>query len=216
MSYGGVQLRRMEQISRRKPEQRAGSTEDRIEETYDFEFTPTPPWRVFGRCPQLLGQVDSQSRFRVQRRRGKDERQSYSGGRPSPIDFELRIIRATGGWNTRNSWMVGNPYLGITSGLPVIREQSQILLRCPHQTCQRAVRLTTGAPNDRPRRDDLAGSRVLAAFMRYSLSKSDYLLPGNSLGPTSRTWSVAGLLFCLRAQFGRTNPNLSTYTLGSN
>src|SRR5260370_843197 len=39
----------------------------------------------------------------------------------------------------------------------------------------------------RVNRDDLAGSRVLAAFMRYPLSKSDYLLPGNSLGPTSRT-----------------------------
>src|SRR5258708_35825493 len=43
----------------------------------------------------------------------------------------------------------------------------------------RHVRLTTGAPSDRPRQSrDLARSRVLAAFMRYSLSKSDYFAAG--------------------------------------
>src|SRR6266404_6034633 len=31
--------------------------------------------------------------------------------------------------------------------------------------------------------------------------------PGHSVEPTSKTRSVACLLFCLRAQFGRTNPN---------
>src|SRR6266516_4788327 len=35
--------------------------------------------------------------------------------------------------------------------------------------------------------------------------------PGHSVEPTSKTWSVACLLFCLRAQFGRTNPNLNKY-----
>src|ERR1700719_473580 len=39
---------------------------------------------------------------------------------------------------------------------------------------------------------------------------------GNSLEPTPRTWSVAGRLFCLRAQFDRASPNLSTYKLGNN
>ena len=39
--------------------------------------------------------------------------------------------------------------------------------------------------------------------------------PGNSLGPTSTTWSVACRLFCLRAQFRRTNSNPSRYELGS-
>src|SRR5882724_10551796 len=42
------------------------------------------------------------------------------------------------------------------------------------------------------------------------------LKPENSFGPTSRTWSVAGLLFCSRAQFGRTNPNPGRYALPSN
>ena len=40
--------------------------------------------------------------------------------------------------------------------------------------------------------------------------------PKSSLEPTSKTWSVAGLLFCLRAQFGRANPNPGRYELGSN
>src|SRR5258707_8705561 len=31
--------------------------------------------------------------------------------------------------------------------------------------------------------------------------------PGRSVEPTSKTCSVACLLFCSRAQFGRTNPN---------
>jgi len=40
--------------------------------------------------------------------------------------------------------------------------------------------------------------------------------PGYSVEPTSKTWSVACLLFCLRAQFGRTNLNPSRYELRSN
>src|SRR5437667_317826 len=35
--------------------------------------------------------------------------------------------------------------------------------------------------------------------------------PGHSVEPTSKTRSVACLLFCLRTQFGRTTPNLSRY-----
>src|SRR5882724_10746898 len=36
---------------------------------------------------------------------------------------------------------------------------------------------------------------------------------GNQLVTTSKTCLVAGLLFCLQAQFGRTNPNSSRYLL---
>src|SRR2546426_185513 len=32
-------------------------------------------------------------------------------------------------------------------------------------------------------------------------------VPGHSVEPTSKTWSVACLLYCLRAQFGRVTPN---------
>src|SRR6266852_4040696 len=42
------------------------------------------------------------------------------------------------------------------------------------------------------------------------------LQPGNSLVPTPRTLSAAGLRFCLRAQLGRANRNLSTCAPGSN
>jgi hypothetical protein len=40
--------------------------------------------------------------------------------------------------------------------------------------------------------------------------------PGHSVEPTSKTWWVAGLLFCLRAQFDRTNSNPGRYALPSN
>src|SRR5260370_14230625 len=42
------------------------------------------------------------------------------------------------------------------------------------------------------------------------------LEPGNSLGPTPRALSSAGLRFCLRAQPGRANRNPSTCTPESN
>src|SRR6266436_9440380 len=42
------------------------------------------------------------------------------------------------------------------------------------------------------------------------------LEPGNSLEPTPRTLSAAGLRFCLRAQLGRANRNPSTCAPESN
>ena len=39
---------------------------------------------------------------------------------------------------------------------------------------------------------------------------------GHSVEPTLKTCSVAGLLFCLRAQFGHANPHPGRYELGSN
>jgi hypothetical protein len=40
--------------------------------------------------------------------------------------------------------------------------------------------------------------------------------PGHFVEPRPQIWSVDGLLFCLPAQFGRTNPNLNMYEPGSN
>ena len=61
--------------------------------------------------------------------------------------------------------------------------------------------------------------RLKSISFRFSISallSGRSLEPGNSPGPTPKTSSVAGLLFCWRARFGRANPNLSTYKLGNN
>src|SRR6266446_3169756 len=56
-------------------------------------------------------------------------------------------------------------------------------------------------------------------FLSFSftvLPSGRSLEPGNSLESTPRTSSVAGLRFCLRAQLGRANRNLSRCAPGSN
>src|SRR5258707_2327302 len=62
----------------------------------------------------------------------------------------------------------------------------------------------------------------------FAVAKIDFLLfsisvlltgrslePGNSPGPTPKTWLAAGLLFCRRVRFGRANRNPSTCASGS-
>jgi len=51
---------------------------------------------------------------------------------------------------------------------------------------------------------------------RLSESAFKVPVPGHSVEPTPKTWSVAGLLPCLREQFDRTNPNPDKYELPSN
>src|SRR6266404_411365 len=56
-------------------------------------------------------------------------------------------------------------------------------------------------------------------FLSFSITvlpSGRSLQPGNSLEPTPRTLSAAGLQFCLRAQLGRANRNPSTCAPESN
>src|SRR5258708_36110563 len=55
----------------------------------------------------------------------------------------------------------------------------------------------------------------LVVIVRSSLFTVFDSKPGNLVEPMLKTCPVAGPLFCLRAQFGRTIPNPGRYELGS-
>src|SRR6266436_3858532 len=62
----------------------------------------------------------------------------------------------------------------------------------------------------------LAKGEPFFSFFNQRAAEGLSLQLGNSLEPTPRTLSAAGLRFCLRAQLGRANRNPSTCALESN
>src|SRR6266404_4685474 len=67
-----------------------------------------------------------------------------------------------------------------------------------------------------PRKLSLSAPAKIAFLSFTVLPSGRSLEPGNSLESTPRTLSAAGLRFCLRAQLGRANRNLSTCAPESN
>src|SRR5216684_1130330 len=71
---------------------------------------------------------------------------------------------------------------------------------------------------EQPRKQSLSAPAKIdfRSFSITVLPSGRSLEPGNSLEPTPRTLSAAGLRFCLRTQLGRANRNPSTCAPGSN